>query len=87
MTNLYGVVDPLFDDGANIDEPLDGSSIYMRPATESEKWYEKVNQDHTLQKSRGQWRVEWAFSNLCFVRSRDRHDAWDQDHSKDGQQL
>ena len=81
------MIDPLFDGGADINEPLDGSSIYMRPALKSERWYKKVNQDHTLQKSRGLWRVEWAFSNLRFVRSHNRHDAWGPDHSKDGQQL
>ena len=75
MTNLYGVIDPLFDDGADIDEPLDGSSIYMRPATKSGKCYKKANQDHTLQKNQGLWRVEWALSNLRLVRSRDRHDV------------
>jgi hypothetical protein len=56
--NLYGVVSPLFDVGADINEHLDGSGIYVRSARKSEKWYEKVNQDHTLQKSRELWRVE-----------------------------
>ena len=52
MTNLYGVIDPLFDDGADIDKPLDGSSIYMRPATKSEMVQESESGSYTAEKSR-----------------------------------
>lgn len=87
MTDLYGVICPLFDFSADVDEHLDSSSIYVRSATNSEKWYKKVNQNHTLQKSRRLRRVGWVFSDLRSVRSRNRQDAWDPDHSMGGHQV